>query len=286
MWGIRMPLQVSRDRVDADVIVIGGGVNGTGVARDAALRGLRGGALRAQRPRVRRERQLERDDPRRPALPHVRPRRDVQARASTPGTSSASRRTSLFRIPFLMPVQRRFGSKVDALRARRVLRRLRQVPAAQARQAPRAARRRRGAHARAGARRRARGRRHLRRVGHRRRAPLRRQRGRRARARRRDPHALHGDRVPARARTAASSACASAIGSPARRGRARANVVVNATGAWAPHHGRARRRSRPGRRALRPGKGIHVVFDRRLTNYAIGVEPSTVGRSSSSRGRT
>ena len=52
------------------------------------------------------------------------------------------------------------------------------------------------------------------------------------------------------------------------RVRVRAHVVVNATGAWSPvtaHLGglpQARVR-------VRPGKGIHVVLDRRLTNYGI-----------------
>jgi glycerol-3-phosphate dehydrogenase len=52
------------------------------------------------------------------------------------------------------------------------------------------------------------------------------------------------------------------------RVRARAHVIVNATGAWSPvtaHLGglpQARVR-------VRPGKGIHVVLDRRLTNYGI-----------------
>jgi len=45
-------------------------------------------------------------------------------------------------------------------------------------------------------------------------------------------------------------------------------VVVNATGAWAPltvaRGGLAGERAR-----VRPGKGIHVVLDRRLTNYAV-----------------
>ncbi len=51
-------------------------------------------------------------------------------------------------------------------------------------------------------------------------------------------------------------------------GRRTARVVVNATGAWAPLTtaigGIETRAAR-----LRPGKGIHVFFDRRLTNYAI-----------------
>ncbi|HEX3771415.1 MAG TPA: glycerol-3-phosphate dehydrogenase/oxidase [Polyangiaceae bacterium] len=50
--------------------------------------------------------------------------------------------------------------------------------------------------------------------------------------------------------------------------RVRARVVVNATGAWGPitaglaNVGQARAR-------VRPGKGIHIVLDRRVTNYAI-----------------
>ena len=51
-------------------------------------------------------------------------------------------------------------------------------------------------------------------------------------------------------------------------GTVRARVVVNATGAWSPITaslaGLAPESSR-----VRPGKGIHVVFDRRLSNYAI-----------------
>ena len=51
-------------------------------------------------------------------------------------------------------------------------------------------------------------------------------------------------------------------------GRMTTKVVVNATGAWAPIT--ASLSKLPARRALvRPGKGIHVVFDRRLTNYAL-----------------
>ena len=47
----------------------------------------------------------------------------------------------------------------------------------------------------------------------------------------------------------------------------RARLVVNAAGAWTPLTSRL-----AGERAavrVRPGKGIHVVFDRRLSNYAI-----------------
>lgn len=51
-------------------------------------------------------------------------------------------------------------------------------------------------------------------------------------------------------------------------GRLRTHVVVNASGAWAPIT--ATLGGLPPKRALvRPGKGIHVVFDRRLSNYAI-----------------
>jgi glycerol-3-phosphate dehydrogenase len=48
-------------------------------------------------------------------------------------------------------------------------------------------------------------------------------------------------------------------------------VVVNATGAWAPLTA-ANCNVSPGRVRLRPGKGIHVAFDRRLSNYAIATE--------------
>jgi glycerol-3-phosphate dehydrogenase len=52
------------------------------------------------------------------------------------------------------------------------------------------------------------------------------------------------------------------------RVRLRAHVVVNATGAWSPVTaalgGLPQARVR-----VRPGKGIHVVLDRRLTNYGI-----------------
>lgn len=53
-----------------------------------------------------------------------------------------------------------------------------------------------------------------------------------------------------------------------RCGRLTTGAVVNATGAWAPIT--ASLGKIPARHALvRPGKGIHVFFDRRLTNYAI-----------------
>jgi glycerol-3-phosphate dehydrogenase len=50
--------------------------------------------------------------------------------------------------------------------------------------------------------------------------------------------------------------------------RIRASAVVNASGAWAPITA-ALSGVTPARARVRPGKGIHVVFDRRLSNYAI-----------------
>jgi glycerol-3-phosphate dehydrogenase len=50
--------------------------------------------------------------------------------------------------------------------------------------------------------------------------------------------------------------------------RIRAAAVVNATGAWAPITASLAGLA-PERARVRPGKGIHVVYDRRLTNYAI-----------------
>jgi glycerol-3-phosphate dehydrogenase len=49
-----------------------------------------------------------------------------------------------------------------------------------------------------------------------------------------------------------------------------AQVVVNATGAWAPLTATLGGLL-PETARVRPGKGIHVFFDRRLTNYAIAV---------------
>jgi glycerol-3-phosphate dehydrogenase len=55
------------------------------------------------------------------------------------------------------------------------------------------------------------------------------------------------------------------------RGRLTTRAVVNATGAWAPVT--ASLADLPAASArVRPGKGIHVVFDRRLSNYAILTE--------------
>jgi glycerol-3-phosphate dehydrogenase len=53
-----------------------------------------------------------------------------------------------------------------------------------------------------------------------------------------------------------------------RTGRLSTSAVVNATGAWAPVTAALGGLS-AGRARVRPGKGIHIAFDRRLTNYAI-----------------
>jgi glycerol-3-phosphate dehydrogenase len=50
-----------------------------------------------------------------------------------------------------------------------------------------------------------------------------------------------------------------------------ARLVVNATGAWAPVTTALGRVSSKAAR-LRPGKGVHVFYDRRLTNFAIGAK--------------
>jgi glycerol-3-phosphate dehydrogenase len=53
-----------------------------------------------------------------------------------------------------------------------------------------------------------------------------------------------------------------------RTGHMTTTAIVNATGAWAPIT--ASLAKLPATKArVRPGKGIHVAFDRRLTNYAI-----------------
>jgi glycerol-3-phosphate dehydrogenase len=52
------------------------------------------------------------------------------------------------------------------------------------------------------------------------------------------------------------------------RGRLRTSAVVNATGAWAPVTASLGGLA-PAHARVRPSKGIHVVYDRRLTNYAI-----------------
>src|SRR5215813_9690838 len=103
-------------KVDAetavDVIVIGGGVNGTGVARDAALRGLRVALF-------------ERNDlafgasGNSSGMIHGGPRYltydpDVTYTSCLDsGHIQSIAPHLLFRIPFLMPVRKHFGSKVE-----------------------------------------------------------------------------------------------------------------------------------------------------------------------------
>ncbi len=259
-------IESADERPDVDVVVIGGGVNGTGVARDCSLRGLRVALFERNDLAFGAQRQLQRDDPRRPALPDLRPRRHRAPRAATPGTSSRSRRISCSasrsscRSNALATAR---GSCSDALR--RVLRALRQLPAAQARQAPRAAQRGRAPSARAGARRRSiggitfdewgiDGARLC--IGQRRRrrsstAPA------FARAHDVDARSLRRDdgRVSRRRRARSRDR--------ARARQTSARVVVNATGAWAPITASLAIWS-AGAARLRPGKGIHVFLDRRL----------------------
>ena len=56
-----------------DLLVIGGGINGAGIARDAAGRGLSRRAGRGRRPRRRDVERVDQADPRRPALPRILP---------------------------------------------------------------------------------------------------------------------------------------------------------------------------------------------------------------------
>jgi glycerol-3-phosphate dehydrogenase len=107
-----MQLELAGDRPDVDVIVIGGGVNGTGVARDAALRGLRVALF-------------ERNDlafgasGNSSGMIHGGPRYltydpDVTYTSCLDsGHIQSIAPHLLFRIPFLMPVRKRFGSKVE-----------------------------------------------------------------------------------------------------------------------------------------------------------------------------
>ncbi len=55
-----------------------------------------------------------------------------------------------------------------------------------------------------------------------------------------------------------------------KSGTATARVIVNATGAWAPITVAMGTLEATSAR-VRPGKGIHVVFDRRLLNYAVAL---------------
>ncbi|MRG94809.1 glycerol-3-phosphate dehydrogenase/oxidase [Polyangium spumosum] len=54
-------------------------------------------------------------------------------------------------------------------------------------------------------------------------------------------------------------------------GSLRTGTVINATGAWAPITASLGRVA-PTRARVRPGKGIHVVYDRRLLNYAVAAQ--------------
>jgi glycerol-3-phosphate dehydrogenase len=107
-----MQIDAAPDRSDVDVVVIGGGVNGTGVARDAALRGLRVALF-------------ERNDlafgasGNSSGMIHGGPRYltyDPDVTYSSCLDSGHIQRVAphlLFRIPFIMPVKKRFGSKVE-----------------------------------------------------------------------------------------------------------------------------------------------------------------------------
>ena len=248
-----------------------------------------GGALRAQRSRLRRERQLERHDPRRAALPHVRParHRDVVPRLGPhPGDRAAPA------LPHPVPDAhraRREGPS-HARPRRRVLRRVRPLPAAEARQAARAPHARTSsARARAGPRRRSwpggvtfdewgiDGARLC--VAN---AVDASERGarvythttvERSLVRRKDTGAVMR-RALARAATAATA------------GVTTARAVVNATGAWAPHHRRARRAREHDARACGRARASTSSSTGASPTTPSPPTPSTAGRSSSSPGRT
>ncbi len=79
----------------ADILVIGGGITGAGVARDAAMRGLRTVLVEQQRPRVGHQLALQPADSRRPSLPRdrrSRPRARGQPRAPHPSPHRAAPR--------------------------------------------------------------------------------------------------------------------------------------------------------------------------------------------------
>ncbi|MBM4363923.1 MAG: FAD-dependent oxidoreductase, partial [Deltaproteobacteria bacterium] len=109
-----MPVTASEDSSDVDVVVVGGGVNGTGVARDAALRGLRVALF-------------ERNDlafgasGNSSGMIHGGPRYltyDPDVTYSScldSGHIQSIAPHLLFRIPFLMPVHRGPGSRVTLL---------------------------------------------------------------------------------------------------------------------------------------------------------------------------
>ncbi len=109
-----MSADLAVDQPDVDVVIIGGGVNGTGVARDCALRGLRVALF-------------ERNDiafgasGNSSGMIHGGPRYlsyDPDVTYTSCLDSGHIQRIAphlLFRIPFLMPVERRLGSKVTLL---------------------------------------------------------------------------------------------------------------------------------------------------------------------------
>ena len=107
-----MTLEPSETRPHVDVVVIGGGVNGTGVARDAALRGMRVALF-------------ERNDiafgasGNSSGMIHGGPRYltydpDVTYTSCLDsGHIQSIAPHLLFRIPFLMPVRKHFGSRIE-----------------------------------------------------------------------------------------------------------------------------------------------------------------------------
>src|ERR1041385_5241933 len=109
-----MSLQEVVDRPEVDVVVIGGGVNGTGVARDCALRGMKVALF-------------ERNDiafgasGNSSGMIHGGPRYltyDPDVTYTSCLDSGHIQRIAphlLFRIPFLMPVNKRTGSKLNLL---------------------------------------------------------------------------------------------------------------------------------------------------------------------------
>ena len=255
--------------LDCDVIVIGGGVNGVGVARDASLRGLTVALF-------------ERNDiafgasGNSSGMIHGGPRYLTYDPAVTHSSCLDSGHIQriaphlLFRIPFLMPIfsSGALKSKIaltgydaffdlyDAYQPLKAGKNHVRLSADEINQLE------------PGLVGGAVGRPDLRRMGHRRRAPVHRQRGGRPRARRRNSRALHRDRDFApRRRPRVRRALPR---SPVRRDRPSAR-----RGSWStpPARGhRSRPRSgglAPNAARIRPGKGIHVFLDRRLTNYAI-----------------
>ena len=89
-----------------DLLVIGGGINGAGIARDAAMRGLSVALVEQGRLRERYQQQVLQADPRRPALPRelrvrARARGEPRARSPAPPPGAASRPPDAVRVPDL-----------------------------------------------------------------------------------------------------------------------------------------------------------------------------------------